>query len=283
MPANDLSQSEMSLATEHLLDEARPFFEDTPYLAHLIAPTESLMQAFVDDQADPQAEAREAAANVQAHAGRFDDQIRALDHFLLGFALLEPDPARRARIEHAHAEVLPDGRQLVNRSAGDKAAEARLMDGRLEGDVHATLDNLWVARTTLLSFVRRDVMAQAELLGDAQAERLAIESRVSRRTRGYNLTTRRRFLQLESGVRALLDIHGADDDLREGCLGFVDRLIGQAERRAAARRLSNQGPLAPPAQAPIAAPVDAPGEARSDGGSEPAVRPGSSTDNGTRA
>lgn len=275
MPTTDLTQAEMSLAAERLLDERFDQLTATPYLAHLVEPLRDLQRAFVDDERDPRAELRAAIAEVQAHTTRFDDVVRALDHFLHGFRLLAGDAAR-GPIEAAHGELLPDGRQLITRSVGDKAAEARLMTGRIDPPVAETLDGLRVGDQSLLDLVQRDLYAASEAIGDAQAERLEIEASTAHRTRGFNLATRRRFVQLDSTLRALLDIHGADEGLRADLLGFTDRMVAQAERRAAGRRGiadragAAEAVEAPPAEAAPGAPADAaPVDARPDAADDP--------------
>ncbi len=236
MPSHDLSDGEMNIAVEYLLDEQRERLIGTPYLNHMVVPLEDLLQTFVDEQVDPQVAVREIAGILKHLTARFDDKARALDHFLNGFALDAEDEDDRAAIRHAQSEVLPAGLQLVNHSTGDKAAEAQLMPGRTRGAVGDTLERLRIRDGSLLDFLYAEIVPLAEAIGDAHRRRLAIEQAAGRRTRGFNLATRRRFIQLDRALRDLIDINEADAETREALLGFTDRLVLQAERRAAQRR-----------------------------------------------
>lgn len=239
MNPNHVPQSTLALANEHWRTEARPVFEATPCLTPLLPVIDALGRSFVDDQSDPRAEVRERVAVAARHTARLDDLARGLDALLHGFARIEPDPAQRAKIEAARRILFPSGMAFVTRGASDKAGEGMLMIGRLDAEQRALLGTLRFGDQTALDFLERTFIGECEALADAQAARLAAQARVSHRTRGFNLATRRRFLRLDATLRNLLLLNEVDPAVSRAVLGAVDRLFADAERRARARRAAN--------------------------------------------
>ena len=235
MPTTDLSQSEMSLATEYWTDEARAHFQGLPWLAPYVQTNDDLLAAFIADQTDPQAAVREAKATIARLAGRYDDIVRGLDAILEGHSLLLTAPDDRAALDRARAELFPEGRNLITRSIAEKAAEGRMLPGRLNVENRDILGRFSVNGFTLNTWIDDIFVPLAEQLADAHNDRLRIEAEASTRSRGFNLTTRRRFLQVEEALRSNIAVHGTPA-LHEAILGIVDRMVVQAERRAAARR-----------------------------------------------
>ncbi len=99
------------------------------------------------------------------------------------------------------------------------------MIGRLDAEQRALLGTLRFGDQTALDFLERTFIGECEALADAQAARLAAQARVSHRTRGFNLATRRRFLRLDATLRNLLLLNEVDPAVSRAVLGAIDRLF----------------------------------------------------------
>lgn len=133
MPITDLTPTEMAFVVFDWTRARRATFERVPWLAPLLDPLDAFAAAFAAASGDPHAERRERIAEVKAAARRLDDDFRALDHWLAGLSAWARDPAARAALDRARAEVLPEGRALLNRPVADKAAAGQALAERLDG------------------------------------------------------------------------------------------------------------------------------------------------------
>lgn len=248
MPSNHLTQGEIGNVAARWADEDRDWFDRLPGLVGYPPMIDELLQMIRADQQDPQEAVRVAKAEVAQLTARYDEFVRGFDAALEAHLQLITHPDERIEFEHARREVLPDGRLIINRPIGDKAAEARNLPSRLSPRTRAQLGRFNVNHMTLLQWLEGIFVPLADRLDDAHAERLRVEDVASARSRGFNLVTRRRFFQIEAALRSTLALHG-DAEVAEALLGNLDRMIEVAERRTAARS-GGTAPVEPIADVP---------------------------------
>ncbi|MEO5725438.1 MAG: hypothetical protein ABI134_03060 [Byssovorax sp.] len=176
-------------------------------------------------------------AKLQEKAGlldkRHDRKARGLDKVLDGLSELTDDEELASQLQTARGELLgPLGLSVILTSYTDEATSAKLADARLSDASKQVFKDVTIGDKPVAKWVK-DWQAVAKQLGEADAEKTAVETKLAAgATPAEALKARNTGIRVINAFLGMLALDAPDAATRARILGPLEAALAKVARRA---------------------------------------------------
>ena len=164
--------------------------------------------------------------------GVHDRKARGFDKVTDGLSELTDDEDLAQKLQVLRTEVLgPKGLLGNNSSYVDEAQNTKLVDTRLSPESTALLARITLDDRPLLDWVKSWQDAGTKL-GEAEAERVALETKLAQGTQPADaVRARNKAIRVISAFLTMLDLDDPAEEARQAILGTLEMALSRAGRR----------------------------------------------------